>query len=99
MRPSARQTRAAPYQNHPTPVRLPPGLPSAQRAYAIRVSRKKNVLSTSLRSAIHATDSTWSGCTANSAATNALRQIDAVRRRKSRKSNSTLAMWSSKFVR
>ena len=38
------------------------------------VSRKKNVLSTSLRSATQATDSTCSGWSANSAATKALGQ-------------------------
>jgi hypothetical protein len=38
------------------------------------VRSQKNELRTSLRSATHATDSTWSGCQAKSAATKALRQ-------------------------
>src|SRR5687768_15822353 len=47
-------------------------------AYAQIVSAQKNVLRTSFLSAIHATDSTWSGCTANTAATNALRPVAPV---------------------
>ncbi len=43
-------------------------------AYAIKHARKRSVLSVSLRSATHATDSTCSGCTAKSAATITLRQ-------------------------
>ena len=46
---------------------------SVQRRHVSSTSRKNSVLSTSLRSPIHATDSTRSGCTANSAATIALR--------------------------
>ena len=41
--------------------------------HASKRQHQKSALSTSLRSEIHATDSTCSGCSANSAATNALR--------------------------
>src|SRR4051794_7676076 len=46
---------------------------STNRAYAQRVSMKKKALRTSLRSEAQATDSTWTGCKANRAATKALR--------------------------
>ena len=49
------------------------------RTYAHSDSSPKNALKTSLRSATHATDSTCNGCKANSAATNALRHVAAVR--------------------
>ena len=60
---------------------------------------KKNVLSTSLRSATQATDSTWRGWTANRAATKALRQTAPVMRRSRKKSRSVLARWNSRLVR
>ena len=63
------------------------------------MSNAKNVLKTSLRSAIHATDSMCNGCKANSAATNALRQIVAVNFQNSRKSSAALAAWKSRFVK
>ncbi len=69
------------------------------RAYAINESSPKNVLKTSLRSAIHATDSTCMGCKANSAATNALRHVARVNRRSSRKSSTVLARWNNRFVK
>ena len=55
------------------------------------VSRKKSVESTSLRSAIQATDSTCSGCTANSAATAALGQRRPVIRRSATNSSTASA--------
>ncbi|MBK7047273.1 MAG: hypothetical protein IPH48_12365 [bacterium] len=62
-------------------------------------SRKKNPLSTSLRSATHATDSTCNGWIANSAATSAGRQTAPVNRRRSKYSSSVLATCSAMFVR
>src|SRR5687768_11373890 len=47
--------------------------------YVQTANSQKNALSTSLRSEIHATDSTWIGCTANTAATKKLRPIAPVR--------------------
>ena len=51
---------------------------------------QKTALSTSLRSATQATDSTCIGCHAKSAATKALRQREFVKRRNKPKSNSVL---------
>ena len=55
------------------------------RTQASRVSSQKKVLSTSLRSEIQATDSTWSGWRAKRAATRALRQGDRSAGRRSRR--------------
>ena len=60
---------------------------------------KKKALSTSLRSATHATDSTRSGWMANTAATNALRQRAPVVRRKIRNSRMTDAVCNMTLVR
>ena len=60
----------------------------AYRTYAQVASSQKSVLSTSFRSAIHATDSTCSGWMPNSAATHALRQRCPVIPPRSRKSTS-----------
>ncbi len=57
------------------------------------------MLSTSLRSAIHATDSTWSGWTAKSSATAALRPGAPVRARRTAKSSAAFAAWSAAFTR
>ena len=61
---------------------------------------KKNALSTSLRSAIHATDSTCNGCTAKTADTKALRHNAPVmrssatkRRTTARQCRRTLVKW------
>jgi hypothetical protein len=56
------------------------------------------VLRTSFLSATHATDSTWSGCTAKSAATRALRHKAPVIREKSRNKSKTPTTWSTRFV-
>src|SRR5258708_25529303 len=63
-------------------------------AYAQTVSRKKNMLKTSFRSATHATDSTRRGCSPKKAATTKLRQIAPVARFKTRKSRTVFAQWS-----
>jgi len=70
---------------------------------------KKNPLNTSLRSATQATDSTRSGCNANSPATPAHSQSRAaglippaalrVARRSTRNNNTAFAAWSSRLVR
>ena len=60
---------------------------------------KKKALRTSFRSAIHATDSTCSGCSANKAATNALRQRAPVRRFSATNSRLALTLWSKRLVR
>ena len=78
---------------------LPPSAFSEYRAYAPRHNNPKNVLKTSLRSATHATDSTCSGCKANSAATTAGRHCAPVRRRSSRNSSSVLATCNSQARR
>ena len=83
--------------------------PRSQIARAVRpldVARRRptssaserSVLSTSLRSAIHATDSTCSGCTANIAATNALGPCSRVIRRNIANSSSVFATWITRFV-
>jgi len=51
-----------------------------------------------LRSATQATDSTWSGCTAKSAATNALLHAAPVSRTRRRKRSTVLATWRRRFV-
>jgi len=56
------------------------------------------VLRTSLRSAIHATDSTCSGWTANRAATNALRPVAPVMRRKRMNTSSVFVTWITRLV-
>ena len=53
---------------------------------------RKNVLSTSLRSETHATDSTCNGCNAKSAATTALRHMAPVANLRIEKSSSVFAM-------
>ena len=63
------------------------------------VSMKNKPLSTSLRSATHATDSTRKGWMAKTAATKALRQRAPVICRRSRKSTMTDAVWSRTLVR
>ena len=60
---------------------------------------KKNALSTSLRSATQATDSTCSGCQANRAATRALRQGAPVIWFSARNSRSVVAMCKPRLVR
>ncbi len=55
------------------------------------VSSQKNALNTSLRSEIQATDSTWTGCQANSAATKALGHKAPVMKRSRWSSRSELA--------
>ncbi len=60
---------------------------------------KNTALSTSLRSATHATDSARNGWIANSAATNALRHRNPVIRRSTRKSRITAAVCSRTLVR
>src|SRR5438874_10350569 len=75
------------------------GLRAAYAAYAISVSIKKNVLSTSFLSAAQATDSTCSGWSANRPATKALRHSAPVSRRSRRNSNTAFAVWNSKLVR
>jgi hypothetical protein len=51
------------------------------------------------RSVIHATVSTWSGCQAKTAATNAAGQKAPARRRSTRKSRATLAEWKKTLTR
>ena len=51
-----------------------------------------------MRSATQATDSTWSGCSAKSAATTALRQVAPVSHRSQPKSNSAFVRCSSTLV-
>src|SRR5450432_92401 len=80
------------------PYRINDGEPT-YLAYAHTAHRPKNVLNKSLRSAIHATDSTCSGCTANSAATNALRHALPVMVRRTTNNNAVFAPWSSAFSR
>src|SRR5882757_9545400 len=58
---------------------------------------KKNPLNTSLRSEIHATDSTRNGCSENSAATIALRQNAFVIEFSSSSSKTELAQWNRTF--
>ena len=60
---------------------------------------KNRPLSTSLRSATHATDSTRSGWIANTAATNALRHSAPVIRRNTRNRRITEAVCSRTFVK
>ena len=81
-----------------TAWRIHPGL-EAFHKYASRVSRKKKALNTSLRSAIHATDSTCAGCQPKNAATRALRQTAPVIFCRSRKSSATLALCRRTLVR
>ena len=71
----------------------------AYLAYAHIANRPKNVLNTFLRSAIHATDSTFNGCTANSAATNALRHAMPVMARRTTNKSAVFAPWSNAFTR
>jgi hypothetical protein len=63
------------------------------------VSRKKNVLNTSFRSATQATDSTCSGWSANSAATIPLRHRAPVIFLSRMYSRRAFAIWKSRFVR
>ncbi len=60
---------------------------------------KKNALSTSLRSAIHATDSTRSGCNPKNVATIRLRQVEPVIRFNTTKASIVLAAWSNTLVK
>ena len=60
---------------------------------------QNSVDSTSLRSETQATDSTWSGCTANSAPTTALRQSEPVARRNQAKSRVALTAWRTTETR
>ena len=62
------------------------------------VSIQKKALNTSLRSAAHATDSTWSGCQANKAATIALRHRAPVSCLNQRNNSKVLATWKSRLV-
>ncbi len=63
------------------------------------VSSQKQVLNTSLRSETQATDCTCSGCSANSAATSALRHADPVIRDKTPNSSNALATWRNTLTR
>ena len=74
-------------------------LDANQCSHARRVRSQNRVLSTSFRSAIQATDSTCSGWTADSAATNAGRQTAPVIRTRSRKSSRTFTACSRRLVR
>jgi len=76
----------------------PPRRPT-QLTYALIASTHQKVLNTSLRSAIHATDSTRSGCSANSAATSALGPIDPVMRTNRRKSSTLVNTCNSTLDR
>lgn len=60
---------------------------------------KKRVLRTSFRSATQATDSTWTGWSANSAATKALRHRAPVIMSSSRNRSTVLAMWKATLVK
>src|SRR4051812_25222573 len=66
MSPRAYSASAEPYQRD----RLPSGA-WAYFVYTQNTRSRKRVLRTSLRSDIHATDSTWVGCAANNAAASA----------------------------
>src|SRR5437660_191671 len=68
-------------------------------AYAHTVSRKKNALNTSLRSETQATDSTCSGCSANRAATSALRHSAPVIRLRTRNNSRVLVRWNPALAR
>jgi hypothetical protein len=75
IRPRAKHPRDAAYAL--CPARLEGAgeiLTRAHAPYASKVKKQKNALSTSFRSATQATDSTWSGCQANKAATITLGQ-------------------------
>ena len=72
---------------------------SEYQAYARNVSIRKNVLSTSFRSETQATDSTCSGCSANRAATRALRHRAPVIRKSIRSRTTALPACSSTLVR
>src|SRR5262245_51358104 len=63
----------------------------AYPTYARMVSMKTSVLKTLFRSATHATDSTFKGCTANKPATKPLLQIAPVITCKIQNSRTTLA--------
>jgi len=58
-----------------------------------------NVERTSLRSATHATDSTWRGWIAKSAATTALRHLAAVMSASTRNNSTTFTTWSRRFTK
>ncbi|HBZ69226.1 MAG TPA: hypothetical protein DEP35_05545 [Deltaproteobacteria bacterium] len=70
---------------------------SQARACAKRAHEKKTPERTSFRSAAHATDSTWSGWSANSAATTRLLPVARVMRRSARKSSALAVAWSPAF--
>ena len=79
---------------------------SVYRTYSHRVRNQKQALSTSLRSATQATDSTCSGCNANKNAANALRQrVPVARCRKmhnmtaARACSRTLCRWCQPLSR
>ncbi len=73
-KPNAKNSTTSPYRPHPGR--------SAYRAYPHNPAIQNKPLNTSLRSAIHATDSTFSGCSAKSDATRKLRQnIPVIRSR------------------
>ena len=67
--------------------------------YTQSVRNANSALRTSLRSAIHATDSTCSGCSAKRNATNALRQRAPVARNRNANSSEEAAAWSSTLTR
>jgi hypothetical protein len=68
---------------------------STKRACARIASSQKSVESTSLRSVTHATDSTWSGCRAKTAATNALGHTSPVARRSATYTSAAFAACSA----
>jgi hypothetical protein len=70
----------------------------ANDAYAKRASIQKSALSVSLRSATHATDSTWRGCSANAPATKALRPRAFVHRVSHTSSSTVFATCSARSV-
>ena len=69
----------------------------AYQLYAYRASKKNSMLSTFFRSAAHATDSTFIGCSANKAATIKLRQLNPVALWSSRKRMTAFAACSNTF--
>src|SRR5438045_943739 len=93
--PSAKKTSAAQYDRDRANG---PGA-DACLPYAHNASIQNSVLNTSLRSAIHATDSTCNGCSANSAATNALRHAMPVIARRTANNSAVFAPWNSTFTR
>src|SRR6516164_3530827 len=70
----------------------------AYQPYPASPNRKKKVHNRFLRSAIHATDSTFSGWIANSAATRKLRHVAPVKRSNNIHSTTAFATCKSRLV-